>query len=402
MRNSSVQFVLQKWAPILEMKPNLCSELGKSIGIPTFEEPVIQEVCSEAQRVFARSDLVLHLDGNIYVVGDIHGNIFDLVRILIHVGPPPIGRYLFLGDYVDRGEYSVEVVTLLFAFISAYPEHVFMLRGNHEFDTLNHNYGFFQEVMFQYKSDMIYNVINDTFNWMPFVAILHNSVFCVHGGIAPKLTDLNQLTKLRRPIAANANDIIIDLTWSDPKTDTKKKEVDKSNRGLGVTFGVKPLKEFLNRFNCKMMVRAHQCVTNGIAVFGDGLLYTVFSCSNYVDYTGNKCGLMYFPQEGDFQPIQFPACVQIPRRQVKLQPIVKSDDTVITTQKNSLTLNVLIPQKKQQKKRGFSHSRSAAKFVLPLAIPHSQSVDYSSIRPKVPIRKSTTSIEFPKDTLPHL
>ena len=165
-------------------------------------------------------------------------------------------------------------------------------------------------------------------------------------------------------------------------------------------FGVQPLKDFLERFNCKMMVRAHQCVKNGIAVFGEGLLYTVFSCSNYVDYTGNKCGLLYFPYEGSMQPIQFPACVQIPRNSVRTERFSISSGSVVTTSRNSLTLNVTIVSEKKKPKRIYiPHSSSSMRFSTPCALPHTE-CEYNIVRPQMTFRKSSTSDMFFPCNLP--
>ncbi|CAJ1350143.1 unnamed protein product, partial [Effrenium voratum] len=81
---------------------------------------------------FAEQPMLLELDAPMKVVGDVHGQYYDLLRLLECGGSPEDRNYLFLGDYVDRGKNSIECVALLFAFKAKYPENFFLLRGNHE------------------------------------------------------------------------------------------------------------------------------------------------------------------------------------------------------------------------------------------------------------------------------
>lgn len=338
MRSASVQHVLKAFETLLKIHPNDCSKVGVEIPIPVFSENVLLDLCHEATNVFMRSDIVLKLEGSFYIAGDIHGNIFDLIRVICHAGPPPESKLLFLGDYVDRGEYSVEVVALLFALACQYPQNVFLLRGNHEFDGINATYGFHAESTSIFHSEEVYNAVNDAFNHMPLVAIVNKKLFAVHGGICPEFTSLDQLTRLRRPIKSYDTTLLADLVWSDPSVDSKG--VDKSNRGLGVTFGVKPLKDFLAHFGCDAMVRGHQCVTAGIQRFGDGCLYTVFSCSNYVDYTGNRCGLIFYGEDCKIAAFSLPPLQQVSRATSMKAAADGFSAKLETTAQNSLALNL--------------------------------------------------------------
>jgi protein phosphatase len=312
----AASLVLQGFRPLLELDRMYCEEIGRTIAIPTFDEEVILQVCEGARKVFERSDIVMDLHAPFYIVGDIHGNIFDLLRIFILAGSPPRSRFLFLGDYVDRGEYSVEVVTLLFAFLLAYPDHVFLLRGNHEFETMNTAYGFAAEIMSQYQSRALYETFNSVFHWMPLVAILDDQIFCVHGGISPHAKSLAQLRKIKRPLASYDAEFVADLVWSDPCHECKT--CDESARGLGVQFGVKPLQEFLSVLKMKQMLRAHQCVATGISGFGGDLLYTIFSCSHY-EGQGNRCGLLFVDVHLQLEMFSLPPLDPIPKADARTE-----------------------------------------------------------------------------------
>lgn len=97
------------------------------------------------QEIVASQPVFLELEAPLVIIGDIHGQFFDLIRLFDFGGFPPKTNYLFLGDYVDRGKQSCEVLALLMAYKVKYPENIFLLRGNHECETINKLYGFYDE-----------------------------------------------------------------------------------------------------------------------------------------------------------------------------------------------------------------------------------------------------------------
>jgi protein phosphatase len=302
--------VILAYKPLLTLDGAQCYEIGRSFPIPTFGKDIVMSLCTAARKIFERTDIVTNIAAPFYVIGDIHGNIFDLLRILILAHPPPRSRLLFLGDYVDRGEYSIEVITLLFAFLVKYPGSLVMLRGNHEFESLNKNYGLHSDISAQYSSDLLFNLINVTFSWMPLVAVLSDNIFCVHGGISPRLTSLSQIREIKRPLTSYDSDYVADLVWSDPCADSKT--YDDSVRGLGVRFGAAALQSFLTAMNMKTVFRAHQCVLPGVSRFGADQLFTIFSCSRY-DGQDNRCGLLLVNAELEIEFFSLPPIEQIPR-----------------------------------------------------------------------------------------
>ena len=108
-------------------------------------------LCNEAINVLSSDTILLQLRAPVNVVGDLHGQFYDLLQYLDKGGKPPSANYLFLGDYVDRGRNSIETFTLLLALKVKYPENVWLLRGNHETPEISRLYGFFTECTERYS-----------------------------------------------------------------------------------------------------------------------------------------------------------------------------------------------------------------------------------------------------------
>ena len=329
--------ILDSFRPLLEVNIRHCEQVGRTIPIPTFDQQIVNQILDMALNVFEKQEILLHLEAPLYVIGDIHGNIFDLVRIFAYTGLPPHSKFLFLGDYVDRGEYSVQVVMLLFSLMICYPDNVFLLRGNHEFEAMNFIYGFYNEIIQEFGGRNLYDKFNDTFQYMPLVALINERIFCVHGGISPNMSNIKQIYKIKRPLVSYEGEIVADLVWSDPCYDMKS--FNESNRGLGVQFGVEALKNFLQKMEKDKLIRAHQCVMQGVNIFGDGLLYTVFSSSNYADAKDNKCGLLFIEPKLNIQIFSLPMMLQIPREQALLKHI-SNFEPISMTAKDSLALHL--------------------------------------------------------------
>ncbi len=127
-------------------------------------------------------------------------------------------NYLFLGDYVDRGKQSIEVVSLLFAYKIKYPENFFILRGNHECAGINRIYGFYDECRRRY-SVKVWKQFCNTFNCLPCTAIIDDKIICMHGGLSPQLSSVDQIQNISRPCEVPDTGLLCDLLWSDPDVD---------------------------------------------------------------------------------------------------------------------------------------------------------------------------------------
>jgi serine/threonine-protein phosphatase PP1 catalytic subunit len=248
-------------------------------------------LCKTVQKIFMDQPMLLELRPPVTICGDIHGQYPDLLRIFEQAGYPPFTNYLFLGDYVDRGNQGIHVVCLLFALKISYPEHLFLLRGNHECSCINKQFGFYDECILMYDHE-VWKTFSGVFNCLPVVAIVEDKIFCVHGGISPSLKSLNQIRNLHRPTEVPEEGLMCDLLWSDP--DATIDDWDANDRGTSYVYGPRAAREFLERFGFDLICRAHQAVMPGyqFPYPDDQGVVTVFSAGNYCNSFHNKAAIM--------------------------------------------------------------------------------------------------------------
>lgn len=269
--------------------------LGERTNKPTEGRPValpeqqLELLCHQVRGVFAEQPMLLELDAPMKVAGDIHGQYFDLLRLFEFSGDPTLMNYLFLGDYVDRGKNSIECVALLFAFKAKYPDNFFVLRGNHECSSINKLYGFFDECKRRY-SIKLWKVFGDAFNYMPVCALIDDRILCMHGGLSPELTSLDQIRDLLRPAEVPDTGLLCDLLWSDPSPDVPA--WGENDRGVSFTFGPEIVRSFLQTFDLDLIARAHQVIQDGYEFFAGRQLVTVFSAPNYCREFDNAAAVM--------------------------------------------------------------------------------------------------------------
>lgn len=269
-----------------------------NLELPFVEDTALEDLIDQAIKVVSKGSTLLRLSAPIILVGDIHGNLLDLIHIFQVFGLPPDRKYLFLGDYVDRGEYSVEVMTLIMSLLIKYPEHIYLLRGNHEFMHINHAYGFYQEVMSKYANEILWAQFQEFFSWLPLAAIVQSYVFCVHGGLSCHIGGPEEISKIELPIRSyEGRPAISDLVWSDPNDACSGFAVNQ--RGSGCLFGPDAMSAFLGGNGLKLMIRAHQCVAEGFDLFGGNTGITLFSSMAYCKVMANKCGVIEIMSSGD-------------------------------------------------------------------------------------------------------
>eukprot|EP00628_Pelagophyceae_sp_CCMP2097_P000054 CAMPEP_0184093904 /NCGR_PEP_ID=MMETSP0974-20121125/8991_1 /TAXON_ID=483370 /ORGANISM="non described non described, Strain CCMP2097" /LENGTH=346 /DNA_ID=CAMNT_0026396683 /DNA_START=161 /DNA_END=1198 /DNA_ORIENTATION=+ len=240
--------------------------------------------------IFMSQPMMLELSAPIKIVGDIHGQYKDLLRLFEVGGWPQDSNYLFLGDYVDRGPHGLESVLLLFCYKAKYRNSFFMLRGNHECAAINRIYGFCDECKRAYGLKL-WKSFNDVFNCMPVAAVVDGKIFCVHGGLSPELRSLDQISKLRRPTDVPDSGMMCDFLWADPDRDTLGWA--ESERGVSYTFGPDVVDDFLSAHDFDLLVRAHQVVEDGYEFFANKRqLVTLFSAPNYCGEFDNAGAIM--------------------------------------------------------------------------------------------------------------
>lgn len=248
------------------------------------------EIILQAQQLFKKlhSLVDIHVpDGNKFTVcGDIHGQYYDLLNIFKLNGlPSEENPYLFNGDFVDRGSFSLECILTLFAFKVLYPEHFFLTRGNHESHSMNQIYGFAEEVKCKYSNQM-YELFAEVFNQLPLCYCLNKRVLVMHGGLFSEddvtLDAIRKVDRFRQP----PNDgIMCELLWSDPMEAHGRAP---SQRGVGVRFGPDVTRAFCERNRLDYVIRSHEAMQNGFEKMHENRCITVFSAPNYCDTMKNK------------------------------------------------------------------------------------------------------------------
>ncbi|KAG6417567.1 hypothetical protein SASPL_119750 [Salvia splendens] len=259
-------------------------------------ENEIRSLCTTSREIFLSQPVLLELEAPIKICGDIHGQYGDLLRLFEYGGFPPEANYLFLGDYVDRGKQSLETICLLLAYKIKYPENFFLLRGNHECASINRIYGFYDECKRRFNV-RLWKVFTDCFNCIPVAAVIDDKILCMHGGLSPDLTDLDQIRNLPRPSDVPDSGLLCDLLWSDPSREMKGWGMN--DRGVSYTFGADKVAEFLMQRDMDLVCRAHQAlllpflvVEDGYEFFADRQLVTIFSAPNYCGEFDNAGAMM--------------------------------------------------------------------------------------------------------------
>jgi serine/threonine-protein phosphatase PP1 catalytic subunit len=254
-------------------------------------EQEIIGLCRKSREVFLSQPMLLELMAPIKIVGDIHGQYSDLLRMFEFGKPPPLSNYLFLGDYVDRGKQSLETICLLLAYKIKYPENFFLLRGNHECASINRIYGFYDECKRRF-SIRLWKTFTDCFMCLPVAAVVAEKIFCIHGGLSPEHHSMEQIRRIARPTDVPDSGILCDLLWSDPEQDLHGWA--ENDRGVSYVFGEKVVQKFLDAHDLDLVCRAHQVVEDGYEFFGNGkrLLVTIFSAPNYCGEFDNAAAIL--------------------------------------------------------------------------------------------------------------
>ncbi|CAL0300562.1 unnamed protein product [Lupinus luteus] len=288
----------------------------------------VGELCYAAEQIFMQEPTVLQLKAPVKVFGDLHGQFGDMMRLFDEYGFPSTAGdityidYLFLGDYVDRGQHSLETITLLLALKIEYPDNVHLIRGNHEAADINALFGFRIECIERMgENDGIWawTRFNQLFNYLPLAALIEKKIICMHGGIGRSIHSVEQIEKLERPITMDAGSIILmDLLWSDPTENDSVEGLRPNARGPGlVTFGPDRVTEFCKKNKLQLIIRAHECVMDGFERFAQGQLITLFSATNYCG-TANNAGAILVVGRG---------LVVVPKLIHPIPPPIQSPET---------------------------------------------------------------------------
>lgn len=278
---------------------------------------LVMKLLRTAYRMLKQADNISRIDipegCKMTVVGDLHGQLPDLLHILDESGlPADDNRYIFNGDFVDRGQYSVECICILLALYASDPQNVVLNRGNHEDIAINRVYGFQAECVDKY-GELAYGMFCEVFRYLPLFVVANDDIFVVHAGLFHdsnvKLSDLEEIDRLdyvTRPAVLYPENteglskedarkeylkqLQRDALWSDPMEEFG---VEDNPRGAGVCFGPDVAGTFMDNNRISMIIRSHECVRTGFCIHyqndfetnvclpGTPLVCTIFSASNY-------------------------------------------------------------------------------------------------------------------------
>merc|ERR1719436_1480499 len=258
--------------------------------------------------ILSKEENLLKVDAPITVCGDVHGQYYDLLKLFEVGGVPGDGpentRYLFLGDYVDRGCYSIECVLYLWSLKICYPDSIYLLRGNHECRHLTAYFTFKQECVVKYGEE-IYDACMTSFDSLPLAALMHEQFLCIHGGISPDIRTLDDIKNIDRFREPPPEGPMCDLIWSDPledfgKESTPDKFIPNSVRGCSYFYSFNAVCDFLAENKLLSLIRAHEAQDQGYKMYrrnsqtGFPSLITLFSAPNYLDVYNNKAAVLKY------------------------------------------------------------------------------------------------------------
>ncbi|KAL5111915.1 Serine/threonine-protein phosphatase 6 catalytic subunit [Taenia crassiceps] len=254
--------------------------------LPEYE---LSKLCDYVSDLLIEECNVQPVSTPVTVCGDIHGQFYDLLKLFQVGGELPSTNYIFMGDFVDRGYYSLETFTLLMALKARYPDKITLLRGNHESRQITQVYGFYDECITKYGNATPWKNCCKVFDLLTIAALIDETILCVHGGLSPETKTIDQIRIIDRNVEIPHSGPLSDLLWSDPDNVSTWTV---SPRGAGFLFGEEITEKFVALNGLDFICRAHQLVLEGHKSMFDGKLITVWSAPNYCYRCGNIASVL--------------------------------------------------------------------------------------------------------------
>jgi serine/threonine-protein phosphatase 2B catalytic subunit len=304
-------------------------------------------IINEASDLLRKEPNLLDIEPPATVCGDVHGQFYDLMKLFEVGGPPGETRYIFLGDYVDRGYFSCEVVLYLFSVKILFPDRIWLLRGNHECRHLTEYFNFRDECLHKYDAVM-YDQIMNAFDTLPLAAVLNGQFLCMHGGISPemkRLDDIRSISRFREPPQSG---VMTDLLWADPHEDFENEDLTFTNndtRGCSYFFSYNAVCQFLDNNGLLSLVRAHEAQDAGYRMYkkhkqtGFPTVITLFSAPNYLDSYNNKGAILKY--ENNVMNIRQFNCVPHPYSLPNFMDVFSWSIPFVAEKITELLLNIL-------------------------------------------------------------
>ena len=246
-------------------------------------------VFSEAVKLFREENIILELTkenlrDTVIVIGDLHGDLISLMRLIELIKLENPKYVIFLGDIVDRGLYQIESLILVLVLKIKESNKYYLLRGNHETLKVNRHYGFFQDFLNRFKDPKKFNHITEIYNALPYCALVNESILCLHGGIPEDINAINGLRGIKTSeINLNYETIaknLLQIMWNDPKPNLKG--FTESFRGREIKFfGEDVFINFMRGNKLDYLIRGHEWFPEGYKWFFNEQLLSIFSSANY-------------------------------------------------------------------------------------------------------------------------
>ncbi|KAL2824013.1 Metallo-dependent phosphatase-like protein [Aspergillus cavernicola] len=294
----------QFWSPEDQSKPNLQFLKQHFYREGRLSEDQALWIIQAGNQILKSEPNLLEMDAPITVCGDVHGQYYDLMKLFEVGGDPSETRYLFLGDYVDRGYFSIECVLYLWALKIWYPNSLWLLRGNHECRHLTDYFTFKLECKHKY-SERIYEACIESFCSLPLAAVMNKQFLCIHGGLSPELHTLEDIKSIDRFREPPTHGLMCDILWADPLEDFGQEKtgdyfIHNSVRGCSYFFSYPAACAFLEKNNLLSVIRAHEAQDAGYRMYrktrttGFPSVMTIFSAPNYLDVYNNKAAVLKY------------------------------------------------------------------------------------------------------------
>lgn len=294
----------QFWAPNDSSKPNISFLKQHFYREGRLTEEQALWIIRKGTEILKSEPNLLEMDAPITVCGDVHGQYYDLMKLFEVGGDPAETRYLFLGDYVDRGYFSIECVLYLWCLKIWYPNTLWLLRGNHECRHLTDYFTFKLECRHKY-SEAVYEACMESFCALPLAAVMNKQFLCIHGGLSPELHTLEDLKSIDRFREPPTHGLMCDILWADPLEEfgqekTSEFFVHNHVRGCSYFFSYPAACAFLEKNNLLSIIRAHEAQDAGYRMYrktrttGFPSVMTIFSAPNYLDVYNNKAAVLKY------------------------------------------------------------------------------------------------------------
>ncbi|OHT11551.1 Ser/Thr protein phosphatase [Tritrichomonas foetus] len=280
------------------MDLNLDDIINKIEQGQIIDEATVVIILMKIMEILYQECNVLVLQSPIVICGDIHGQLDDLLELFRISGDKEQQKYLFMGDYVDRGYHSLNTFLYLVCHKLMYPTQFYLLRGNHESRQISQMYGFYNECVLNYGHAGIWMMCNEAFDLLPVAAVIDRDIFSVHGGLSPDLPLIEMVSLQNRQDELPSSGPLCDLCWSDPEDVRKWRQ---NQRGAGYCFGENEVREFNQQNKLTMVTRSHQLIMEGFKYYfpdpeakGEpkGRLVTIWSAPNYAYRSNNDASVM--------------------------------------------------------------------------------------------------------------